>query len=123
MAPQQTGVGEVTNQSDIWSLGLVIYELPTGRNPFGANSLPGIIHLTTTRSYIPIHELRANAAQQYKTCLDVAGDLSLVFDQLNLSEKELSERETFKHIKGLTFFRDFTVSETREVINANIWRG
>ena len=48
---------------------------------------------------------------RYKTCLDVAGDLRLVFDQLNLSGDELSGREKFYRIKELAFFRDFTVSE------------
>ena len=137
MAPEQIGMGEVTNQSDIWSLGVVMYELLTGKHPFGANSLPSIIHQITTQPYTPINELRASApkilahvvdrmlmkeaSQRYKTCLDVAGDLSLVFDQLNLSEEELSGREKFNRIKALAFFSDFTVSEIWEVINANIW--
>jgi serine/threonine protein kinase len=138
MAPEQIGMGEVTNQSDIWSLCVVMYELLTGRHPFGANCLPSIIHLTTTQSYTPIHELRArapkilahvvdrmlikDAAHRYETCLDVAGVLNLVFSQLNLSEKELSDRDQFNHIKGLTFFRNFTMSEIWEVVNANIWK-
>ncbi|MEM7406198.1 MAG: serine/threonine-protein kinase [Pseudomonadota bacterium] len=137
MSPEQIGMGNVTNQADIWSLGVVMYELLTGHHPFAANSLPSIIHQITTQPYVPINERRAGLPKilqhvvdrmlmkqpdrRYKTCLDVAGDLSLVFDQLNLSEEELSGREKFNRIKGLAFFRDFTVSEIWEVINANIW--
>ena len=137
MAPEQIRMETVTNQADIWSLGVVMYELLTGKHPFAATSLPSIIHQITTQPYPPVSEMRATVpkilghvvdrmltkdpAHRYKTCLDVAGDISLVFDHLNLTEEELSGREKFNRIKGLAFFRDFSVSEIWEVINANIW--
>ena len=51
------------------------------------------------------------ADKRYRTALDVAGDISLVFDQLNLSEEEVSAREKFNQLKELTFLKDFSVSE------------
>ena len=51
------------------------------------------------------------AGKRYRTALDVAGDISLVFDQLNLSEEEVSAREKFNQLKELTFLKDFSVSE------------
>jgi hypothetical protein len=38
MAPEQIGKGEASVRSDIYSLGLVFYELFTGRSPYKANS-------------------------------------------------------------------------------------
>ena len=62
------------------------------------------------------------ADKRYRTALDVAGDMSLVFDQLNLSKEEISAREKFNRLKELTFFKDFSVSEIWEIVNANIWQ-
>lgn len=138
MSPEQVSEGNVTSQTDIWSLGVVMYELLTGRHPFHATSLPSIVHQITRQTPPPVQELRPSvprilqhivdrclhkdARQRYRTCLDLAGDLSLVFDQLNLSEEELSGREKFNRIRELAFFRDFAVSEVWETLNASIWQ-
>ncbi|HET8839908.1 MAG TPA: serine/threonine-protein kinase, partial [Ktedonobacteraceae bacterium] len=47
MAPEQLE-GQATPQSDLYSIGVVLYELLTGSRPFVANSLPGLHlkHLT-----------------------------------------------------------------------------
>ncbi len=43
MAPEQLAGREVTMKSDIYSLGLVMYEILTGRRAFEANTLPELI--------------------------------------------------------------------------------
>jgi serine/threonine protein kinase len=40
MAPEQLAGSEVTPRSDIYSLGLVLYEIFTGKRPFDATTLP-----------------------------------------------------------------------------------
>ena len=49
MAPEQMGMGNVTKQSEIWSLGVVIFELLTGHHSFAGTSLPDIVHQVTTQ--------------------------------------------------------------------------
>jgi serine/threonine-protein kinase len=48
MAPEQLAGQEVTIRSDIYSLGLVLYEIFTGKLPFESNTLAGLIHARTT---------------------------------------------------------------------------
>lgn len=138
MSPEQLQEGNVGAQSDLWSLGVVMYEMLTGRNPFHAKTLPSIIHQITATQHVPVAEFRPDtprilqhiidrclmkqADKRYRTALDVAGDMSLVFDQLNLSKEEISAREKFNRLKELTFFKDFSVSEIWEIVNANIWQ-
>ena len=45
MAPEQLTGKEVTQRSDIYSLGLVLYELFTGKRVFDANNLPELLKL------------------------------------------------------------------------------
>ncbi len=48
MAPEQLAGEEVTVRSDIYSLGLVLYEIFTGKLPFESDTLAGLIRARTT---------------------------------------------------------------------------
>jgi hypothetical protein len=48
MAPEQLAGEEVTVRSDIYSLGLVLYEIFTGKLPFESDTLVGLIKARTT---------------------------------------------------------------------------
>ena len=45
MAPEQLAGKEVTTKSDIYSLGLILYEILTGKRAFEASTLPELIKL------------------------------------------------------------------------------
>jgi serine/threonine protein kinase len=139
MAPELLREENATNQSDVFSMGVMMYELLTGKQPFAADNLPSIIYNITERPHRRLRELRYDVpailehivdrclskvlCERYKSCLDVAADLSLVFDQMKLSQEELSGRVKFDRVKDLSFFREFPESEIWEVINASAWHG
>jgi eukaryotic-like serine/threonine-protein kinase len=138
MSPEQVQEDSISNQTDLFSLGIVMYELLTGRHPFIADSFSRLIHkiineqqppLSTYRSDLPeileriiSHALQKSPARRYKMGLNMAADLSLAFDYLEQPEEDIGEQEMFNAIQNIDFFKEFPESEIWEIIRACIWQ-
>lgn len=138
MSPEQVQEDTITNQTDLFSLGIVMYELLTGKHPFIADSFSRLIHkiinekhppLSTYRADIPEilekivhHALQKSQDNRYKMGLNMAADLSLAFDYLEEPQENIELQEKFNSIKQLDFFRDFSDQEIWEIIHACIWQ-
>lgn len=57
MSPEQTEGGKITERSDLYSLGCLIFAQLTGRPPFVADSLSQLMKLHRTQEAIPIRQL------------------------------------------------------------------
>jgi len=64
MSPEQVEGGEVTFHSDMYSLGVVLYELLTGKRPFAAESIEGLIQKIIAEEPAPPSSLRAEVPHE-----------------------------------------------------------
>ncbi|HVG07955.1 MAG TPA: protein kinase [Thermoanaerobaculia bacterium] len=60
MSPEQAR-GEVDHRTDLWSLGVVLYEMLTGQAPFQAESDLGIVHAVLHEEPAPLRRSRPDA--------------------------------------------------------------
>jgi len=137
MSPEQIRLEPPTGQSDLFALGVVAYQLLTGRHPFDANNLEAIHHRILNTRPLPLAESRAdlpdicqriidkalakNLQYRYRTGADLAGDLSLVYDFLRDEPLGASQQEKFSRISGLPFFKDFPDAELWELVHTGEW--
>ncbi|MFZ0257413.1 MAG: serine/threonine-protein kinase [Gammaproteobacteria bacterium] len=137
MSPEQVREEMITNQTDIFSLGVVMYELLTGRHPFTGDSLPAIVQRIVHEHPQSVRELRSDVSplierilhralrksrkNRYRTAMDLAGDLSLVSDTSHQARPNATEQIEFQRVKALRFFAGFLTSEIWEVIHASSW--
>ncbi len=86
MSPEQARGEAVSPPSDIFALGIVLYELATGQHPFKAETIVGYLHAITAQTPPSPQQLQA----QIPTALDAL--------LLQMLEKEASKRPTASEV-------------------------
>lgn len=136
MSPEQARDETLTNQTDIYSLGVVMYELLTGRTPFKPASLAALVGKIMTETPPPVRKLRPDVPEavanivaramekelknRYKTGAEMAADLAKLMNDSG-PPSELTEAQKFEAARSLKFFNDFSDDEIREVLEASSW--
>jgi serine/threonine protein kinase len=137
MSPEQIRMEKLNQQTDIYSLGVTMFRLLTGRLPFEAHSYPGLTHAvlnmpaplpSTLRPTLPplLDQIVSKAmakdpAVRYRSWLDFGKDLSQAFTTLRLSGDAVSESEKFDRLRGMPFFMNFGDVALWEVVRISSW--
>jgi serine/threonine protein kinase len=72
MSPEQVQSLDLTNSSDLYSLGAVMYELLTGQRPFRAGNLQKLLHQIVYATPPPIHTLRKDVPEELEAVVATA---------------------------------------------------
>ncbi len=138
MSPEQVREQPLTYQTDIFSLGVVFFQLLTGRLPFlGTNNYSIIYQIINADPAPPsrfrnevspqidaivLRMLKKNTVDRYQTWGDLAGDLVDVLGGSRAKARDgMPEAEKFDTLRKLEFFRNFTDVELWEVLRLAKW--
>jgi serine/threonine protein kinase len=138
MSPEQVKEQSLSHQTDVFSLGVVMYQLLTGRLPFqGANNYSMIYQIINVDPPSPIEvrpdippridaivtrALRKDTAARYQTWDEFAHDLATALGAEEKPGQGFAEAEKFDTLRGLEFFRQFSDAELWEVLRIASWR-
>jgi len=137
MSPEQVADKRLNHQTDIYSLGAVMYQLLTGKPPFQGSSRESLLYQimsldptlpTVHRADLPpgleriaMRALAKSREERYAEWRDFAADLERQFESLNLPDQDLSEAERFSALRQLPLFQSFGDVEVWETLRIGQW--
>ncbi len=137
MSPEQVRGETLNHQTDIYSLGVVMYRLLTGHSPYTAQNIASLCHqilnveplpMSDFRAGIPpelervvMRALRKDKHERYLDWKDFGSDLAGLgrFEQNDL---EVNQTEKFISLRAMSLFRDFTDTELWEILRVGEWQ-
>jgi predicted Ser/Thr protein kinase len=122
MSPEQIRGEAVYSASDIFSLGIVLYESVTGRHPFFADSQVGVMHSILSDTPLPPSRLKVDTARALDALVlqmlekdphlrPVAPEVETALAELAQKDKVLQSRPTGVPVMRRTVGREKELSE------------
>lgn len=139
MAPEHLRGAPPSPVTDLYSLGVMFYELLVGRRPFEAEGMSELIHKIIYASPAPLGKFRPELPivlddivaralskqpeRRFQTGHEFAAALVRAARDLEVVGNEMRERERFNLLRRLPFFNDFHYPEIYEILKAGEWLG
>jgi len=135
MSPEQVKEELITEQTDLFSLGAIMYELLAGRKAFLGNNDYAVMYKIVNEEPPPILEMRPelppilggilsrvlakDTSKRYQNSMEFAYDLRLAIRDLRQTPRETHDRELISYIHALPFFHNFTGGQIDEILSAS----
>lgn len=137
MSPEQVRGDEISHQTDIYSLGVVMYRLLTGQSPYNPKNLAHlyqqILHdqpapPTQVRHDLPpqlerivMRAMQKDPAARFATWRDFGNELAEL-GHFEKSDLEINESDKFIALRKLEMFQDFADLELWELLRIGEWQ-
>ena len=140
MSPEQVREQPLDHRTDIYSLGVVMYQLLTGRLPFEGSSKASLVYKiahetppppSSIRPEIPpeldaivCKAMRCEISGRYSAWREFSHDLAEVYRNRRTvaDSTEPPDSEKFERLRAFRFFREFSDIEIWEIVRFAEWR-
>ena len=141
MSPEQLRMEKLSQQTDIYSLGVTMFRLLTGRLPFEAGSHVALTYailntpppkpsshrpdLPTLLDEIVMKAIQKDPAARYPSWLDFGKDVTRAVMRLRVdmtTPAPASDSEKFGKLRDMPFFKDFGEVQLWEVVRIATWQ-
>jgi len=133
MSPEQVKEDIITEKSDLFSLGVVFYELLSGKKPFEGENEYSIMYKIVNEKHPSILDLRTelpksldrildkalakDLSKRYQSSMEFAYDIRLLMQEIETGQRQTHNNELLPYVEGLSFFQDFTEKQLNEMLS------
>ena len=138
MSPEQIKNYPLNQKTDLYSLGVVLFQLLTGRLPFRANNAGALVYKIVNMDPPSVCALNPSLPEgldpilrkalekdlynRYRNGAEFAKDLSAVRYQIFDENDVVQDLSRFEKLRSLGFFTEFDDIEIWEVLRVSVWR-
>ena len=138
MSPEQVKNYPLNQKTDLYSLGVLLFQLLTGRLPFRANNPATLVYKIVNMDTPSVCALNPNLPvgldpiikkalekdlySRYRNGAEFAKDLSAVRYQVLEDDETEQDTAHFETLRKLEFFSEFEEIELWEVLRISVWR-